>query len=608
MTLAESIQALVAQITKIGGETGGLLQRIVDLEDEVSRLRKSVIPIRWSTLAPAFTNGTAATLNVATFLQNPQGLTVTYSVVGSLPTGCTFTGSTLSYDGQGAVATAQVQFRATSGAFVADSALTLITIAQATPTQQPPVWATVPTQNVTQGTAYTQSLVPYASDPNNDPLTFGRDGGPNDTATSAITVNAAGLLTVPSNVSAGTYQISVYADDGTSSAESDWVARRTAAGVVWAHDFRYAAEVSAFMGPNNGSEPVPVQVADGPTGYSLKYTNTAGQANTTANWGRIFSPVYAGENGLPYDDPAAAGAITRRHWTAGSKAQANWGYGYYAHSSYIGAYPSWTPLNGSTPTGSQAIEGTEFWLQFRVKISGSRFSVGNKAQGQSGKLWFIDAAGWLANQQMVGYIDGGPYWYQTSPFRQYTNRGSAGFGAYQGLLTNPQGALNGDLIESSSYPTCTISGAGQGTGGCWEWPTDTWVTVMLHIKPGRHNDYSALYATNGTNASAAINWVRSTAPYRETVVEAFAALPGATGWSTLYSNATAAWVYGDYNTDTWGMGGNFGVTGKPLPGFNQFAPTSYANTPDGASPPVDTYSFQFTQIIFSTQAIALPLA
>jgi len=392
----------------------------------------------------------------------------------------------------------------------------------------------------------------------------------------------------------------------TATAQADWEARTGGAGVVWAHDFRYPTEVSAFMGPNNGSEPIPVQDADGPTGYSLKYTNTANQPNMTANWGRILSPVYAGENGLPYDDPGAAGTVKRRHWVAGSKNQAKWGYGYYAHSSYVGAFPNWAPQGSTTATGAEAIEGGEFWLQFRIKISASRWASENKAQGQSSKLWFIDAAGWLANQQLVGYIDGGPYWYKTAPFRQYTNRGSAGFGAYQGLLTNPQGALDGDLIESASYPTCTISGPGQATGGCWEWPPDTWVTIMLHIKPGRHNDYSSMYAANGSNSSAAINWCRATAPYRETVLEVFAALPGQTSWSTLYSNTKAAWVYGDYNTDTWGMGGNFGQAGKPLPGFNHFAPTIYANTPDGAKAPAVTYSYKFTQIIFSRSAIAVP--
>lgn len=362
------------------------------------------------------------------------------------------------------------------------------------------------------------------------------------------------------------------------------------------------------MGPNNGKEPVPVQDPDGPTGYSLKYTNVAGQPNMTANWGRILSPVYAGENGLPTDDPAAGGTVTKRHWVPGSKLQHKWGYGYYGHSSYHGAYPSWEAPGTGVATGAVAFEGNEFYLQFRIKISASRFSAANKAQAQGSKLWFIDAAGWLANQQLVGLLTGDyQYWYKTVPWYQYTNRGS-GPGFQGGALGTTQGRNSGGAFEPGGdwNSTCLYSGNTTASNACWEWPTDKWVTVLLRVKPGRHN-------TAPANVGS-YTWMES-APFRETEITVQVQVEGdAPVYRTVYDKRDLVWVYGDYNTDledgatNRGWGGNFGKTGRPLPGFNQFAPTIYANTPDGAKPPSETYTYNFTQIIFSKSPIPCPQA
>jgi hypothetical protein len=137
----------------------------------MSRLRKTVIPFRWGTISISFTQGTASSVSLATFLTNPQNrYTITYSVVGTLPTGVTLSGSTVSYNGTSPIATASVQFRATSGNFIADSSATPVTITAST-INTDPVWLTpAALAQVQPGAAFSFTLM--ATDAESDPITF----------------------------------------------------------------------------------------------------------------------------------------------------------------------------------------------------------------------------------------------------------------------------------------------------------------------------------------------------------------------------------------------------------------------------------------------------
>ncbi len=136
----------------------------------MSRLRKTVIPFRWNTITIAFTQGTAGSVNLASYLTNPEGRTITYSVVGTLPTGITLNGSTVSYNGTSPVASSSVQFRATSGAFNAESASTAVSISAATG-NSPPVWVTPEVLSSLQsGQSFSITLA--ATDAESDPLSF----------------------------------------------------------------------------------------------------------------------------------------------------------------------------------------------------------------------------------------------------------------------------------------------------------------------------------------------------------------------------------------------------------------------------------------------------
>jgi hypothetical protein len=180
----------------------------------VSRLRKTVVPFHWSAITANFQEGTAASVNLATYLANPQQKTIAYSASGSLPTGVTLTGSTLSYNGVGQASLTSVQFVANSSTHTAESASTQIRISATVvvPVNTAPVW-TAPT--IALGEVSTANVAVYASDVDGpQALTFGRTGGSADTAPGGVTVSSTGALVIPAGLPAGTYTVQVYAEDG----------------------------------------------------------------------------------------------------------------------------------------------------------------------------------------------------------------------------------------------------------------------------------------------------------------------------------------------------------------------------------------------------------
>jgi hypothetical protein len=137
----------------------------------MSRLRKTVIPFSWNAITISFTQGTAGSVNLATRLVNPRNVTITYSVVGSLPTGVTLAGAIVSYNGTAAAAQVSVQFRATSGNFVAESVPTFVTITATPVVNTDPVWVTAADLGtISAGQAFNFNLL--ATDAESSPITF----------------------------------------------------------------------------------------------------------------------------------------------------------------------------------------------------------------------------------------------------------------------------------------------------------------------------------------------------------------------------------------------------------------------------------------------------
>ncbi len=137
----------------------------------MSRIRKTVLPFRWNVITIAFTQGTAGSVNLASFLSNPENRTITYSVIGALPSGITLNGSTVSYNGTSPVSSASVQFRAVNGSYTADSASTAVAINAPVTGNTAPTWVTAEAlASIQSGQAFSFTLT--ATDAQSDPITF----------------------------------------------------------------------------------------------------------------------------------------------------------------------------------------------------------------------------------------------------------------------------------------------------------------------------------------------------------------------------------------------------------------------------------------------------
>jgi hypothetical protein len=118
---------------------------------------------------------------------------------------------------------------------------------------------------------------------------------------------------------------------------------------------------------------------------------------------------------------------------------------------------------------------------------------------------------------------------------------------------------------------------------CWEWPKDEWVTVLVHVIPGRDND-----AYYGANPSTGLTpW-----PYHDMTIEAWVARKGATAYTKVYEQFNLAWDY--YSS------------GRHPAAFNKIGPTAYMNSGAVPQPAVAGWSHKFTQLIFSKQFIPCP--
>ena len=335
---------------------------------------------------------------------------------------------------------------------------------------------------------------------------------------------------------------------------ADWTARSTAAGVVWAHDFRSDAEVNNFRWLNGyGNDPTGSRgtattncrriTTDGITGGCLEIVRPAGSAES-AGWWRPFSPLDGAGNGTGTSDRAANGTLTVRSWNASDPNQnGSWDYGYYGHSDYH----------------SGAIwDGTDFYIQFRVKISGSRWTGGNS--DYSGKIAFIGTTGLTPTQELVVQSRGSREYYM------YTAFGSPGPLEF---LSDPQnGTGNPNVWQPGGAYAGTCVDGSRNPSSCWAWPTDQWVTVLVRVVPGHGVANAWGSADNG--------------------IQVWVAAAGATSYTKIWDKLNYQMYFSG---------------AKPL-GWNAFQPSTYLN---GQNAP-QAFSHRYGQIIFSKQFIPCPLA
>lgn len=588
MTLAESVQALVSQVAKIGGETGGLLGRITALEDEVSRLRKQVMPFYWQTVTLQFTNGTASSVNLSTFLVNPYSLAVTYTVKsGALPSGCTLSGSTVSYNGTGAAGASVVAFSATSGSYVADSANVTATIASAPQGNRAPVWSVADnfalTPAATAGTATNYSVAPYASDPDSNPLTFSRTGG---TAPAGVTVNTAGTISVPTSVSAGTYTVTVQADDGQNNALADWQARSSRSSVVWAHRFS-ATDTSGdyWLRQGESSSAVASRLSTGGIigDGCLQVYVPQGQTPGNAGWGRPLAPVQASASlGIQADaNPKGLPALPMDTFFSyqgneGFKKLANMRGGCFGNATYFDSTQYY-------PGVPEFVWSGQFWFQFRVKVNAARL-LGTE---HAGKLFILDhnSGGTAMGELVTGFnADRNSNWPAGMYF--YTSQGNYA----NSELTGPQGGVGGSqYLPGSTYTACTY---GNGSAAnCWSMKPDTWYTFNYGITPGRQS-----VTTDG-----GYTWTQK---YFDAGVIVKVAEQGATSWTTLINKSDYWWWY-DANWDN-GIPEQWGWAGQKCPNaFNEIRFSFFNGGPYNLPVLNDCYLW-LDQILLDTAEPLLP--
>lgn len=236
-------------------------------------------------------------------------------------------------------------------------------------------------------------------------------------------------------------------------AEADWLARSTAPGVVWAHDFRNDAEVNNFRWDGGiGDDPNGVQTSnifrqtsDGIAGTNGKCMEIFTAAGTQAPgiWWRPLSPMTGAGNGRGVNDPGANGAITPQTFTPnpnyGGSNINSWGSrGLYGHSSYH---------------GEGGFDGTEFYVQMRTKISASRYHASNFSNYGRGKMAYLSHTyRTLTSQEIV-----------------VENRHDKDWKAYRSGSPNIEPSLQ---YGSDIAPQI------------WKWAPDEWITQMMYVRPG----------------------------------------------------------------------------------------------------------------------------
>ncbi len=340
---------------------------------------------------------------------------------------------------------------------------------------------------------------------------------------------------------------------------ADWNSRSTGAGVVWAQRFTQLSDVQRYLiaGDLNQAKLYCNFVAnDGIIGDGcLSLDTPAGQAQV-GSWGRPMRPITGDVNkaGLPVYAQTLDSASTTVNVFSNMKG------GFFGNADYKNAAPN-------------DFVGTDFYLQFRVKFSANRF----KSNEPNGKMLMLVTGYQTPDQELVlqARTDYGGAWYT-----MYTNT-STGFNS---SLNNPQsasGTQGSSLEPGGPYDSTCIEGtAPDGTNKCFLWPTNEWLTVLIHVIPG--HQYTV----------ADIN---STANKKDTGLEVWIARAGATTYTKIWSKLDYVWQYGVSYQD-----------GTPQPnGWNWLNLTAFTGGNAGV-PSVNGYYHRHDQLIFSTQFIPCP--
>lgn len=333
------------------------------------------------------------------------------------------------------------------------------------------------------------------------------------------------------------------------------------------------------------------------------------------SWNRPLGAFGAGENGRSVPDIGLSNgaARKRRSWNVGDSARhTKFRESYWGHRSYwdpahgAAEFKDWRPLDNTGAAGGtrvDAFEGDEVWIQFRARVSSTRFN------SSRAKMLFVQNASTSGT---------GQFFWQVGP-KDYDKR-AGNFGnvlvpltAYAdsaapagGVLTMPQSdSIAGNMgtveIQSrDSYPSCQWQYPDNGTRECWRIPGDEWVTYLLHFKFGRDN------APPNPSGASTLNlrgpWPAESDPAYRTTFELYVAREGETAYTKLTSDPNYIWFFGD---EKYSAGYYF----YNPPGLNTIWLSQNLNDYVGSgsvAPPNAPHWIDYTQLIVSRNWIAPP--
>ena len=337
-------------------------------------------------------------------------------------------------------------------------------------------------------------------------------------------------------------------------------------------------------------------VLDGPYSYA-----TAGDQR--GPWFRPYAALPAGANGRAVPDRGYTEALTTaRGWSWPILPTSSWwnkfgvsnssptgytGGAAYAHPDYH-AHPVLSALG-------YRFEGSELWYQFRMRISASRWSATSprellsRASSAGKNMWLGDNIAATQFGELVWMISGANY-NRMSYF--YTDIGAAMLGE----LADPQaGGTTADANPGGDFTANCVLDTNGPHSGCFAWPPDEWVTVMVHIVPGHHNKttHSNLVLASPSNDAGAKRLTFTTAAPTPADIETdninatdyFVGWAASTTWSGAPSlrvvgytsnGTTATWVVGPTNASaSWpasppssGVSVTINMAADPLPQNN----------------------------------------
>lgn len=292
-------------------------------------------------------------------------------------------------------------------------------------------------------------------------------------------------------------------------AHSDWLARSTGSGVIWAHEFSSDAEIEKFLAPSVDRSRVVRAAAGGPGDFGyLRCLNPAGVPAGGNIWERPLSAL-PGEPGYevgPDFDRTA-------HYVYG-----RWQRGYYGHPDYWNEFPG-------------QFAGHEFFMQMRIRVSRGRWTTAH----EGGKvIWFADT-GYTPAQEFNGQAlyDG--------RFAAYINFGASNANvAYSPQVTPPSGQKQSWQAGGEYDGRCVWTVGQTYPSDCWKWPgylsalrAGEWVTFLVRLKLG-HECGSFTNPIAGANDSEVEVWVAE---------EKDLPSNGGQGYRKLIDRKDALWVY-----------------------------------------------------------------